>query len=371
MNNDFIPIANPQLQFKAHTDKIIAAIQKVLDSGWYILGEEVRAFEREFAEFIAVSHCITVASGTDALILALKAVELQAGDEVITVSHSAVATVVAIEIAGGVPVFADIDSVSRCMNPALVQSLISEKTRVILPVHIYGQPAPMKEIIKIAKHYRLKVIEDCAQAHGAEIESEKVGSFGDIGAFSFYPTKNLGAFGDGGAVVTNSSELADKMRMLREYGWKERYISVLRGMNSRLDEIQAAILRVKLRHLATDNERRRKIADFYRSAIDGIHITSPKQIENTVHVMHLFVAECERRESLQNFLKKEGIGTAIHYPAAIHQQPAYQGRIRGSDTLFETEKLYRNILSLPMYPELTDEQADKICSALKKWSMQQ
>lgn len=368
MPDEFIPVANPGLQFKAYQKKINDAIQNVLSSGWYILGEQVRLFEKEFADFLGVPYCISVASGTDALILALKAVGIHQGDEVITVSHSAVATVAAIELAGAVPVFADIDPVTRCMDPSKIPPLISEKTKVILPVHVYGQPAPMKEILDIARQNNLKVIEDCAQAHGAEIHGQKVGTFGDAGTFSFYPTKNLGALGDGGAVVTNNLETAEYLKALREYGWRERYISDFPGMNSRLDELQAAILRVKLSHLAEDNARRRKIAASYLSAIDSVHIIPPTQVKDTLHAMHLFVIECEKRESLQLFLKKAEIGTAIHYPMAIHQQPAYTGRVRGGDDLPQTENLYKRILSLPMYPELRDDQVERICSALRKWS---
>lgn len=368
MTNDFIPVANPKLQFEIRSEEIRNAVEKVLSSGWYILGEEVRAFEKEFAEFMGVSYCIGAASGTDALILALRAIGISPGDEVITVSHSAVATVAAIELAGGIPVFADIDPVSRCINPALIQSLISEKTKAILPVHIYGQSALMKEILEIAHKNNLKVIEDCAQAHGAEIHGQKAGSFGDAAAFSFYPTKNLGAIGDGGAVVTNSGEIAEKLMSLREYGWKERYISSFAGMNSRLDEIQAAILRVKLKYLSSDNARRREIARQYCNFTDGTNIIAPADIKGTLHAMHLFVAECENRESLQGFLKEKGIGTGIHYPAAIHQQPAYQARIRGCDNLPETEKLYKRILSLPMYPELSDSHVERICLAMNQWS---
>jgi len=368
MSDKIIPVANPKAQYDAYARDIDQAVRKVISGGWYILGEQIGLFEKEFAGFIGSRFCIGCASGTDALILALKSVGIQPGDEVITVSHSAVATVAAIELAGGVPVFADIHPLSRCMNPARISALVSEKTKVILPVHIYGQPALMEEILSLARQHHLKVIEDCAQAHGAEIEGKKVGTFGDIGTFSFYPTKNLGALGDGGAVVTNSSELAEYLKALREYGWKERYISAFPGMNSRLDEIQAAILRVKLSHLSKDNARRREIAEHYFSAIDGIHIIPPARIEGTLHAMHLFVAECENRNGLQQFLKKEGIGAAIHYPMAIHQQPAYAGRIRGSNNLPQTEKLYRRILSLPMYPELTDEQVERVCSSLKKWS---
>ncbi len=371
MSDKFIPVANPKAQFEAHKKEIDLAIKKVLSSGWYILGQEVRSFEEEFADLLDASYCIGAASGTDALILALKAVGIQQGDEVITVSHSAVATVAAIELADAVPVFADIDPVTRCIDPAQIPLLVSEKTKAILPVHVYGQPAPMKDILDIARQNNLKIIEDCAQAHGAEIHGQKVGTFGDVGTFSFYPTKNLGALGDGGAVVTNSHEIAEHLKALREYGWKERYISDFPGMNSRLDEIQAAILRVKLSYLLKDNARRRKIAASYLSAIDGTHIIPPTQVKDTLNAMHLFVIECEKRESLQLFLKKAEIGTAIHYPMAIHRQPAYTGRVRGGDDLSQTEKLYDRILSLPMYPELRDSQVERVCSALRKWSSSQ
>lgn len=369
MSIDFIPVANPKAQFAAYEKEIIDGIKRVLSSGRYILGEEVRNFEREFAEFLGAQFCIGVASGTDALALALKAVGVSPGNEVITVSHSAVATVAAVEIMGAVPVFADIDVKTRCIDPEKIADLISNYTRAIVPVHIYGQPAPMKEICLIAKKYNLKIVEDCAQAHGAEIDGKKVGTFGDVSAFSFYPTKNLGAIGDGGAVVTNSPETADSVRWLREYGWKERYISETPGVNSRLDEIQAAILRAKLPFLLKDNERRRKIAEFYKQSIDGEKIAPPADIKGTLHAMHLFVVECQNRDSLQNFLRENEIGTAIHYPLAIHQQPAYIGRIKGCNKLLYTENLYKRILSLPMYPELNDTQIEKISSAFRKWSL--
>lgn len=368
MPHKFIPIANPKAQLHSYESQIFGAIRRVLSSGAYILGEEVESFEKEFAAFLGTQFCIGVASGTDAIALALKAVGVSAGDEVITVSHSAVATVAAIEQIGAVPVFVDIDITTRCIDPGKIRPAISEKTKAIMPVHIYGQPAPMEEILSIARQNNLKVIEDCAQAHGAEIHAGKTGAFGDAAAFSFYPTKNLGALGDGGAVVTSSSEIEENTHWLREYGWKERYISSIPGLNSRLDEIQAAVLRIKLTHLAEDNARRRKIAERYRAAIDGVRIIPPAQIEGTRHAMHLFVVESEERDALQSFLKEENIGTAIHYPRAIHQQPAYAGRIRGGDNLPNTEGLYRRILSLPMYPELNNSQVERICSALTKWS---
>lgn len=368
MADEFISVAEPKAQFVSHKAQILEAIGRVLSSGWYILGEEVRNFEKEFADFLGAKFCIGVASGTDAITIALKAVGVSAGDEVITVSHSAVATVAAIEQTGAIPVFVDIDAATRCINPEKISSVISEKTKAILPVHIYGQPASMKDILSIGRQHNLKVVEDCAQAHGAEINGSKVGTLGDAGAFSFYPTKNLGALGDGGAVVTNSCEIMESVRRLRQYGWKERYVSFVPGLNSRLDEIQAAVLRTKLPFLSEDNTRRGKIAENYLTAIDGAKIIPPARIEGTLHAMHLFVVECQQRNALQKFLKQAGIGTAIHYPKAIHQQPAYANRIRGSDDLPCTENLYRRILTLPMHPNLTDDQVDKICSALTKWS---
>lgn len=368
MTEDFIPVANPKAQFQSYEKQIHEAIRKILSSGKYILGEEVKNFEKEFASFVGAKFCIGVANGTDAIALALQAAGIHPGDEVVTVSHSAVATTAAIEQIGAVPIFADIDASTRCIDPNCIEPLVSEKTKAILPVHIYGQPAPMDIILIIAKKYHLKVIEDCAQAHGAELNGTKVGSFGDASAFSFYPTKNLGAIGDGGAVVTNSSVIADNVRWLREYGWKERYISAIPGVNSRLDEIQAAILRVKLRALSQDNERRRKIAELYIQSIDRDKIIPPADIKGTLHAMHLFVVECDKRDQLQEYLKQENIGTAIHYPLAIHQQPAYINRIRGSKALTRTEHLCKRILTLPMYPELTDSQVQRICSALKNYA---
>lgn len=364
---EVILAANPKAQYTAHEAEIKQAVQQVLDSGWYVLGEQVKQFEAEFATFHGVDHCIGVANGTEALSIALRAVGVRPGDEVITVSHSAVATAAAIEIIGARPVFADIDPVTRCIDPASIEELMWKRVRAIVPVHIYGQPADMARIMEIAAKHDVKVVEDCAQAHGAEIGGRKVGTFGDAAAFSFYPTKNLGAVGDGGAVITNSQELAETMRADREYGWKERFISSSQGYNTRLDEIQAAILRVKLRYLEQDNARRRKIAERYHAAAAGTLVGVPAKIDGTLHAMHLYVLECDDRDSLREALKSEGVGTAIHYPAAIHQQPAYAERIRGYDRLPNTEALYKRILSLPMYPELTDEQVDRVCTALRGW----
>jgi dTDP-4-amino-4,6-dideoxygalactose transaminase len=371
MADNPIPVADPHSQFMVYEKEIRAAIDRVLRSGRYVLGNEVGLFESEFADFLGASYCIGVASGTDALALALRAVGVERGDEVITVSHTAVATVAAIEQIGAIPVFGDIDPVTRCLAPSMLDRCVTQKTKAVIPVHIYGQPAPMKELLAAVKMHNLKLVEDCAQAHGASIGGQKVGTFGDAAAFSFYPTKNLGAIGDGGAVVTNSLSVNETCRWLREYGWRERYISFFAGINSRLDEIQAAILRVKLPRLEKDNSRRREIAGRYSAALAGKPgVSIPAEISGTLHAMHLYVLEHPDREALRGYLLEEGIGTALHYPQPVHLQPAYAGRIRGGDLLPVTESLYRKILSLPMFPELSDEQVDRVCAVLSNWQPQ-
>lgn len=364
MGHDLIQTTDLAANLRAHAAPIREAIERVLESGWYILGREVAAFEEEFATYCGVGYGVGVASGTDAVALALKGCGVQPDDEVITVSHTAVATVAAIEQIGAIPVFVDIDPISRCMQPDLIVSLISQKTRAIVPVHIYGQPADMLKIMQIAQSHGLKVVEDCAQAHGAALAGKKVGSFGDAAAFSFYPTKNLGALGDGGAIVTNSPDIHRRCRVLREYGWEQRYISSVAGVNSRLDELQAAILRVKLPYLDAENKRRREIAAIYSQALQLSGITPPAAVDSTEHAMHLYVVECEQRERLEQYLKEEGIATARHYPAAVHQQPAYAARIRGSNALPTTERLYDRIVSLPMHPNLDEGQVERICRVL-------
>jgi len=368
MGHDMIAVANPQAQFLAHEAEIRGALDRVLSKGWYILGEEVRRFEEEFASFLGAPHAVGVASGTDAIALALLSAGVRPGDEVITVSHSAVATAAAVEQIGAVPVFADIDPVTRCIDPELIPQLVSTRTKALLPVHAYGQPAPMPRIMELAARHGLKVVEDCAQAHGAEIDGKKVGSFGNAAAFSFYPTKNLGAIGDGGAVATGDPELAADLRARREYGWKDRYISAFPGLNSRLDELQAAILRVKLPSLLRDNARRRDIAKRYDQALQGTAITAPAGVPGTLHAMHLYVLECANRDRLQEHLKARGVGSARHYPAPIHLQPAYLGRIRGGENLPVTEALYGRIVSLPMYPELEERAVEQVVRALSSYA---
>lgn len=369
MPNPVIPVANPSIEFRRQKEFFLNAVASVIDSGRYILGEEVSRFETEFADYLGVRHCIGVASGTDALMLSLKAVDVSAGDEVITVSHTAVATIAAIESIGAVPVFVDIDINTRCLDTERIEPLITAKTKAILPVHIYGQPAPMQRVLEIAKRHELKVVEDCAQAHGAGIAGQMVGTFGDAAAFSFYPTKNLGALGDGGAVVTNDHVTAEQLSALRQYGWRERFISELPGFNSRLDEIQAAILRLKLADLNKQTNRRRTIALGYSSSVSGDSLRVPVHANGQRHAMHLYVIESNERNKLQNYLAARNIGTALHYPSPVHQQPAYRERIRGCQDLPVTDAFYTRHLSLPMYPELSENQINRVCKALHDWCL--
>lgn len=371
MERAFIPVSNPKPRFILKKQEFLNALDKVIERGLYILGDEVSTFEKEFAGYINVGYCAGVANGTDAIAIGLKALGVKPGDEVITVSHSAVATVAAIEMAGAIPVFADIELQSRCIDPNKIQRLITNKTKAIIPVHIYGQPAKIEEILPIARKNGLKVLEDCAQAHGAKVGNKNVGSFGDAAAFSFYPTKNLGAIGDGGAILTNSQEIYEHILAIRQYGWHQRYISDIVGVNSRLDELQASFLRIKLRELDSDNRRRNEIAQKYNNAFKDLPMGVPAAIPNSYHVFHLYVIELDGREEFAKFLHEKGIGTALHYPMPIHLQYAYLDRIRGCDDLKQTEKLYKRILTLPMYPELTDIEVEYVISAVREYYQKQ
>jgi len=361
MNIPFIDLAADYHQHQAEID---AAIQQVLESGWYILGQEVSRFEDEFANYCGLAHAVGVASGTDALHLALQAVAIEPGAEVITVAHTAVATVAAIEQSGARPVLVDIDPVTYTLDPACLEGAMTSRTRAIIPVHIYGHPANMKTILEIARRHNLWVIEDCAQAHGAEYQARPVGSWGDIAAFSFYPTKNLGALGDGGIVVTNNAELADRLHLLRQYGWRERYISSIPGFNSRLDELQAAILRVKLRYLDVTNATRRKLATHYNRLLAETPVGLPSEQVDCRHVYHLYVIQTTQRDALQAYLKNQGIAAAIHYPAPVHLQPAYAKLGYRLGSLPVTEQLAQQALSLPMYPQLTMVQVETVANAI-------
>lgn len=361
-----LPI-NPKANYLAHKDEINPAIARVLDSGWYILGQEVAAFEKEFAAYIGVRFAVGVGSGTGALHLALRACGIGAGDEVITVSHTAVATVAAIELCGAAPVLVDIDLNTYTIDPVQIESVIKQRTKAVIPVHLYGHPADMGSIIGIANRHELRVIEDCAQSHGAIYKGRKTGSWGDIAAFSFYPTKNLGAMGDGGVVVTNNPELADRAKLLREYGWRQRYVSDFPGLNLRLDELQAAILRVKLRYLDEENRKRQALAKIYDEVLSATSLTLPTCTPGASHVYHQYVVRSEYRDSLREFLREKGIGTLIHYPVPIHRQPAYKGRLRCADSIANTERVVKEVLSLPIYPELTSGQVRQVGEAIASW----
>lgn len=359
-----IPVFDLTRQYATLEAEIQAALHQTLARGRYILGEEVAAFEQEFSAACGAAHAIGVGSGTDALLLALRACDIGPGAEVITVAHTAVATVAAIELAGARPVLVDIDPRRYTLDPALVEAAITPRTRAIIPVHLYGCPADLAPILEIAARRGLRVIEDCAQAHGARYRERPVGSWGDIAAFSFYPTKNLGAYGDGGAVVTRDAALAAQVRLLREYGWAERYISQRKGLNSRLDEVQAALLRVKLRHLADWNLQRRAFAAQYTAALTGSGLQLPFEPEDCYHVYHLYVVRAVRRAALSAHLQSRGIGSAIHYPAPVHLQPAYRDLGYPPGALPATEAAAATVLSLPLYPELRADEAQTVIDAL-------
>lgn len=346
-----IQVSNPYSDYIRHKSEILEAINRVLENGRYILGDEVKFFENEFAAYVGTKYAVGVGSGTEALHLALKAIGIKRGDEVITVSHTAVATVSAIVMSGARPVFVDIDPLTYLIDVNRIKISITRKTKAIIPVHLYGNACNMNDINELAKDHGLFIIEDCCQAHGTLFENRHVGAFGNIGVFSFYPTKNLGAIGDGGAIVTDDSQLDIKIRELREYGWRERYVSYIHGWNSRLDEIQAAILRVKLKHLSYDINSRRSIALKYDDMIRNEKVKLP-YVENRVfHSYHLYVIRCINRSALIQKLKSKGINTLIHYPVPVHLQPGYSKYWRG-EKLEETEKIAQELISLPMYPGL-------------------
>ena len=372
LTSSFLPPTDPKANYLAHKQEIDQAIHCVLDSGWYILGQEVAAFEKEFADYLGVSQAVGVGNGTDALEIALRACGVGVGDAVITVSHTVVATVAAIELVGAMPVLVDIDPITFTLDPNLLEDTIKEhqgsRIKAIIPVHLYGHPADMSAIMEIARRHDLYVVEDCAQSHGAAIKGRKTGTWGHLAAFSFYPTKNLGALGDGGAVVTDDQELAQKLRFLREYGWKQRYISDIVGMNTRLDEIQAAVLRVKLRYLDAENAQRRQLAEVYNSRLGDTPLILPEVSKDVDSVYHQYVVESAQRDALKDFLKNNSVGTLIHYPIPVHRQPAYQNRVGvGSGGLQKTEDVVSKILSLPMYPQMISDQAQQVADLIASW----
>jgi dTDP-4-amino-4,6-dideoxygalactose transaminase len=359
--------ANPAAQFLSHQAEIEAAALKVMRSNCYILGAEVEALESEFADYIGTQFAIGVANGTDALELAVRAMGIGPGDEVITVSHTAVATVAAIEAAGAVPVLVDVDPDFFTLDPKQLQEVLTPKTKAVIAVHLYGQPADLEAIDRFCSANVLSLIEDGSQAHGAKWSGRRVGSIGHVGCFSCYPTKNLGAIGDAGLVTTNDEGLAKKVRMLREYGWQRRYISDVAGRNSRLDELQAAILRVKLRHLDADNAKRGAIAAQYAQGLDRLTVKLPEVRERADAVFHLCVLRSLERQDLISHLNQRSIQTGIHYPMPIHLQPAYKNRIRTARDMSVTEKLAEEVLSLPMYPELSSSDLAQVIEAVNSY----
>ncbi len=360
---------NPKAQYLSHKEEIRDAISRVLEKGRYILGEEVEGFEEEFARYTGVAHGIGVGSGTEALHLALKVCGIGPGDDVITVAHTAVATVAAIEMSGATPVFADITPTYFTLDPEAFAASITPRTKAVIPVHIYGQTADMDRIMAIARDSNLRVIEDCAQAHGSCYAGKRAGAFGDMACFSFYPTKNLGAIGDGGMVVTNDPKLAAKGRLLREYGWSDRYVSTVSGWNTRLDELQAAILRVKLRSLDDDNLRRAALAGTYAAELRTSSLVLPPLRDNVSHVYHQYVVRSKQRDQLKQFLAENDVGTSIHYPVPIHIQPAYFARFRSS--LPVTEQASHEILSLPIYPELAESDVQQVAEQIRAFEREQ
>jgi dTDP-3-amino-3,4,6-trideoxy-alpha-D-glucose transaminase len=337
----------------------------VIESGWYVLGERVRAFERDYAAYLGGGHCVGVGSGTDAIEVALRALDLPPGSEVVTQANTCVPTVSAIERAGLEPVLCDVDLETATIDPASLEAAITPATRAIVPVHLYGQVGDIDAVVEIARESGAAVVEDCAQAHGAQADGRMAGTIGELGAFSFYPTKNLGAIGDGGAVITRDDALAERLRLVRQYGQTDRYHHEIRGANSRLDEIQAALLSVKLPHLERWIERRRAIAERYAQALEASDTVRPLGLlPGRRHVYHLYVVRSPQRDALQKRLAAEGIGTLIHYPIPIQGHPPY--RDLPTVPLANSERLAGELLSLPIYPELTDAEVDAVCGTLAR-----
>jgi dTDP-4-amino-4,6-dideoxygalactose transaminase len=370
-----IPQADPGAGYRAAQPEIDAAVARALGSGWYILGAEGRAFEAEFAACLGAAKAVGCGNGTDAIALALRGLGIGTGCTVATVSHTAVATVAAIEMVGATPLLLDIEPDHYTLDPAELEAVLNHPPpglpplRAAIPVHLYGQAAYMECILAACAPHGVSVIEDCSQAHGATFGGAHVGTLGTIGTFSLYPTKNLGALGDGGIVATNDEALAERIAALRQYGWRTHYVSDEKGINSRLDELQAAILRVKLKRLDEGNARRRAIAAAYDEALQDTAVRPPARRDDTEHVFHQYVVRIpgDARDAVRARLRELGVGTGIHYPVPVHLQPAYRDRVAlGPAACRHTAKAAGEVLSLPMFPELTDDQVAAVCVALRK-----
>jgi dTDP-4-amino-4,6-dideoxygalactose transaminase len=363
-----VPFLDLQTQYKQIEAEVFEAIKPVMQNTSFILGPAVGKFEKNFAAFCGSKECVGVASGCDALLWAIKACGIGPGDEVITVANTYIATVLAITFAGATPVLVDCLEDSYEIDPDAVRKAITRKTKAIIPVHLYGQAADMDAILAIARERGLIVIEDAAQAHGATYKGRPCGSIGDMGCFSFYPGKNLGAYGDGGAVTTDKPELAKAVRMLGNYGQSEKYVHDIQGWNSRLDSMQAAILDVKLKYLQSWNDGRRKHAAHYLKSLAGMPYVLPKEMPGNRHIYHLFVIRAPRRDELLDFLKKKEISAGLHYPIPVHLQKAYKELGRGPGSFPRTEQICTELLSLPMCAELSDDQVEAVCVALKEFA---
>lgn len=363
-----IPFLDVGATYRELSAELDTAYQRVMDSGWYLLGEELVAFETEYAAFVDTAHCAGVASGLDALILALRALDIGAGDEVIVPSNTYIATWLAVSAVRAVPVPVEPDITTSNIDPSLIPAAITSRTRAIMPVHLYGRPAPMHEILDIARQHGLKVIEDAAQAHGARIAGRRIGGHSNAVAWSFYPGKNLGAFADAGAVTTNDPEIDDRIRVLRNYGSRTKYHNEMLGTNSRMDELQAAFLRVKLTHLDEWNARRTAIANAYLdllSDVAGLTLPAPTTVDESA--WHLFVVRSPHRDTLQEHLARHGVQTLVHYPVPPHRQPAYQQGTHRFNNQPIADRLAAEVISLPIGPQMTPDHADSVCESLVLW----
>ncbi len=359
-----IPLVDLAAQHKALDRPIREAVGRILESSAFILGEEVENFEREFASFLGVKHAVGVASGLDALTLALRAVDVGPGDEVIVPANSFIATAMAVAASGAKPVPADVDPERCTLDPAVAAKAVTRKTRAIIPVHLYGQSADMNPLRELARKKGLALIEDACQAHGATLDGARCGAMSDAGCFSFYPSKNLGALGDGGMVVTDRDDVAEKVRLLRNYGRRGTYEHAVKGVSSRLDAVQAAVLRVKLRHLPKWNEARRRHAAHYTHSLSDLPVVPPAEAPGAMHVYHLYVIRAPRRDDLRQHLEGLGISCDVHYPIPIHLQEAFADLGLKAGSFPVTERLCGEVLSLPMYPEMADSDVDQVSAAI-------
>lgn len=366
IQQDTIPLVDLSAQYQLIKGEILSALSSALERMNLFLGENVRLFEQEFGEYCGTHHCVGVGSGTDALILALRACGVGPGDEVITVANTFIATVEAIHAVGAKPVLVDVEPDTCTLDPSQIEAAITSYTRAIVPVHLYGRLADLTSIVDVARRHSLLVVEDACQAHGASKDGRRAGAFGDVGCFSFYFSKNLGAYGEAGAVVTNNPEIAQRVALLRDHGSPSKYQHSVLGVNSRLDELQAAILRVKLRYLDRWNEQRRAHAATYNQLLSGLGLRLPKIPNDGSHVFHLYVVRSDRRDALRTSLEGAGVATSIHYPIPVHLQPAWTAHGYRPCLLPVTEALAGQILSLPLYPEMTTSQIERVCACIRQ-----